>query len=851
MALRNLELERVAEQVRKQLIPYLEEHGIETGGKGTFFKCISKYHNDNDPSMHIIPDSNGMELKCFGCGEHMDIFTAAFHLDGKPLEDAEFIHENLFWLADKYGIPHDDIQFTAEEIEIFKTRRFMRDVAAVFNEFLQNDSAHKFAEKRGWSIEFCREMEIGTIKDANAFYDAVKKAGMWTDNDLVVQGLKTDREKRVPRLFGPSMLTFLIRDHMGHPVGFASRNYDKVGPKYCNSPSWNEKIGAGCRIYNKGEILYGLHLSKHLTHTRLDIYEGYADNVSARKIGLESVCAMGSTAFTADHLAILKRLGFTHINFVMDDDETGRNKMTGNPDDPTDRGYLGIAAGHEGIKVTVSMLPFGPEVPKEDRDPDAYFRTHTVEDYLRDMVIYDAFDWELERLKNGNMTAEEILDTMIDFLGSDADIIARRVKAKKLAAVTNFPVDDIIAEFERRFNKEADVQIDQALYKVQKAKNTKDKLQILAGIVDKLAMAEVKAVDLTQVEVMKDLQAFIDRAEVPNPGLMGWDCGYAQLNGATSGIPKQGKWMAIAGSANVGKSAIVMNVGWNIARNMANQGVTVAYWSLDDDRYTAYAKFLAMDTGFTINDCMQPHKHIYKGEDSKKKYLDARERLFALVEAGRLSIKGEESGNTPHMADRWVQALQDKFGNNVVLIVDSFNNVEMPGISATDDRIRLATLSSWFRRTTQAHAYSAIVTMEERKLAAGETRGHLQDLMGSGKMQYDLKFAGMVYNDLHSRREQATFFWKDDYGNRMPYLELAMEKNKLSGAKGNIVFRFHPDQAKVDEIPHTVAKHLRATAEAALEGEDFTGDLAKLENKEKLVEAKLDFTNIQIEPTGG
>ena len=396
MALRNFELERVAEQVRKQLIPYLEEHGIDPQGRGKFFPCISKYHDDHDPSMHVIPDSGNAELKCFGCGEHIDIFSAAFHLEGKPLEDAEFIHENLFYLADKYGIPHEEIQFTAEEVEVFKARRFMRDVAAIFNEFLQEDDAHPHAAKRGWSPEFCRDMEIGTIIDANHFYDSVKKAGMWTDKDLVEQGLKADREKRVPRLFGPSMLSFLVRDHTGQPSGFASRNYGKHGPKYCNTSAWSDKYKAGCRIYNKSEILYGLHLSKHLTHQRLDIFEGYSDNTSARKVGLECVCAMGSTAFTTEHLDIVKRLGFTHINFVMDDDETGRKKMTGDITRDDDHGYLGIASGHEGIKVTVSMLPFGDEVPKDMRDPDAYFRDHGVEDYLRDMIIYDAFDWELE-----------------------------------------------------------------------------------------------------------------------------------------------------------------------------------------------------------------------------------------------------------------------------------------------------------------------------------------------------------------------------------------------------------------------------------------------------------------------
>ena len=852
MPLRNPEMDRVAEQVRKHLPEYLEEHGIDPEGRGAFFPCISKYHNDHDPSMHIIPDSQKTELKCFGCGEHMDIFTAAFHLEGKPLEDAEFVHENLFYLADKYGVPHDDVQFTAEELEEFKTRRFMRDVANVFNEFIKKEDAHPYAERRGWTPEFCQTMQVGTITNPNTFYEAVKKAGMWADADLVNQGLKADREKRIPRLFGSSILTFMVHDHTGQPVGFASRNYGTRGPKYMNTAAYNEKYGAGCRIYNKSEILYGLHRTKHLTHARLDVFEGYSDFVSGIKAGLGACCAMGSTAFTTEHLAILKRLGFTHINFVMDDDETGRKKMTGDPENIEDHGYLGIASGHEGIKVTVSMLPFGAEVPKEQRDPDAYFQSHGVEEYLKELRVFDGFDWELERIINlGTMTPEDILNRMIDYLGSEADVIARRTRAMRLARATSYPVDDIMAEYERRFNKDADHEIEQVLYRVQRAKNTKARLALLVGIVDKLALADVRTADLTQVEVINDFQAFLTQAEIENPGLAGWDSGFTQLNEATNGIPKKGKWMAIAGDANVGKSALELNVCWNVARNLSNENVTVAYMSLDDDRFTAYAKLIAMDCGIAINDCSQPHKRIYGNAELKRKYLESRDKLHELIKMGRVSVKGEESGNTPQMAERWVQTLQDKFGNHVLLVVDSFNNMELPGISVTDDRIRLATLSSWFRRTTQAHDYAAIVTMEERKKSIGERRGHLQDLMGSGKMSYDLKFAGMVYNDLHTRREQASFFWQDDYGNKMPFLEFAMEKNKLSGVKGDIVFRFEPELARVTEIPLMIAKSLKTRAEAADQGEEFTAGDTPAKVEEKVEAPVLDFTETNFETTGG
>lgn len=771
------------------------------------------------------------------CGELMDTMTAAHHLEGKPLEGPEFVHENLFYLARKFDIPYDDIEFTPEEIELFKIRKFMRDVAQVFNEFIRDDEAHPHAEARGWTPDFCRELEVGTIRDVNAFYEAIKKAGMWTDTDLVVMGLKADRKKKVPRLFGPSMLSFLVRDHTGQPVGFASRNTKfKPGgkaPKYCNSPAWDEDLGAGCKIYHKGSVLYGLHLAKDQTHQRLDIFEGYPDLGSARFIGLKAVCAIGAVAFTNDHLHILKEMGFTHLNFIMDDDETGRRVMTGDPEKPGDRGYLGVAAGHEGIKVTVSKLPFGDEVPKDERDPDAYFRNHTAKDYHDNLVIYDAFDWELERIADGNMEPLQIIEKMIDFLGSEVDFINRRVKAKKLADVTDFPVEDIIAEFERRFNKEADEMIAEAVYKAGKAKNTADRINILQETLVKVAIPDEEKTDLTQVEVVNDYQAFVDKTEDEDTGLIGWDCGYQQLNEATDGIPKQGKWMAIAGGANVGKSALVLNILYRIAMNRANENVTVAYMSLDDDRHTAYAKLIAQDIGYSINDCAKPYRRIYNSDELTKRYKDSREKIFEMIKEGRLACKGEESGNTPEIAERWVRQIQDKTGNFVVLAVDSFNNMEIPGVAPDNDRVRLARLSGWFRRTTQSNPFSAIVTMEERKLHQKQEKATIQDLFGSGKMSYDLKFVGMLHNDLHARRDGATFYWRDDHGNKMPYIQMDVSKNKLSGFKGEIVYKFTPEHTRLDEIPHAIATNLKAQADNPNPAEEFEVEDPRKKKREK------------------
>ena len=67
------------EQLKQHLERYLKLHGVKFEPSGKF---LCPFHNDEDPSMSIVPGSNGAAAKCFACGASGDIFTFAAHFYG-------------------------------------------------------------------------------------------------------------------------------------------------------------------------------------------------------------------------------------------------------------------------------------------------------------------------------------------------------------------------------------------------------------------------------------------------------------------------------------------------------------------------------------------------------------------------------------------------------------------------------------------------------------------------------------------------------------------------------------------------------------------------------------------------
>ena len=68
------------DSLKPHLERYLKSHGVKFDASGKKFIC--PFHNDTEPSMGIVPDSNGTQAYCFVCQSSGDIFSIAAHFYG-------------------------------------------------------------------------------------------------------------------------------------------------------------------------------------------------------------------------------------------------------------------------------------------------------------------------------------------------------------------------------------------------------------------------------------------------------------------------------------------------------------------------------------------------------------------------------------------------------------------------------------------------------------------------------------------------------------------------------------------------------------------------------------------------
>lgn len=109
-------MNELIEKLKKYTLQYAMENGIVLE-HNNFVRCLSPDHEDKNPSMRFWEENN--IFHCFSCGANYDIFSLANLLEGKPINGPEFITENVFYLAQRYGEAYEHLkkELTAEEIQ--------------------------------------------------------------------------------------------------------------------------------------------------------------------------------------------------------------------------------------------------------------------------------------------------------------------------------------------------------------------------------------------------------------------------------------------------------------------------------------------------------------------------------------------------------------------------------------------------------------------------------------------------------------------------------------------------------------------------------------------------------------
>lgn len=341
------------EEVRQaaDIVEVVGEH-VKLKRSGSGYIGLCPFHNEKTPSFHVTPRLG--IYKCFGCGAGGDVFQFVMQMDGVGFTEA------IRTLAAKYNIDlPEEADPTASDPEyhrkegVYHALRF----AGVFfhNQLMESDEAEEarqYLKTRGFKRETIVKAGLGfSPAKGDALFKASASAGINTDYMVDAGLVRSDESGTRYYDYFRGRLMFPIFNASAKVIAFAGRILgNEKTAKYINSPQ--------TIVYNKSEVLYGIHLSRNEIRksSTAILVEGYTDVLSLYQAGIMNAVASSGTALTPDQVRLVHRYGDTLL-MIYDSDAAGQSAMIRGMD-------IAIA---EGLDVRMLELP-------EGEDPDSFVR---------------------------------------------------------------------------------------------------------------------------------------------------------------------------------------------------------------------------------------------------------------------------------------------------------------------------------------------------------------------------------------------------------------------------------------------------------------------------------------------
>lgn len=781
-------VETAVAELRPRLEQYLQIQGVQANSSG-FFSCIHPGHDDSTPSARIVPNTS--LFHCFGCNASGDLFHAAHWIEGLPMHGREFVTETLPHLCSMLGVDFQPQEPSPQDLYMFKLRRLYADVAGViFRE--GNLSA---AAERGWSDDTCKRYHVGSV-DWEVLQHTLLTEFDYSESFLQESDIR-------PQLFGLDRITFTIHDENAKPVGFAARCLSGEGSKYINTSSDRAPI------YSKGQLLYGLWAAVQLRKPGrpVIITEGYADVLTAATKGLYNVVASCGTAITPEHVDALVKAGIHDVVLALDYDEAGRAG--------TIRALDNVFSGRDGLKVRVFDLSeyreYAVQTAKgEHLDLDEFLhRVPNAVEVLETSQFMDAFEWRLQNFPD-DMNPAQLCELAIPLIVNESSNARREDMCKTLAEVSGYrlvavqrDLDAALQVYEKKTQREAD-SIKNRLMKALKNSDGPEMVDVISKAHEDSKALYANAVKehvISVDETIQELDRYRAETLTRTDALLGWDTGWPQLNKALHGLPRDDAFIVVGGSPNVGKSAWVNRLAFNLVKDeAANANIGVLVLTIDDTRPTFFAKAVASDARCPINNVMRP-RSLDGNLALQQRVSQSWDVLRDALEKHRLDVKDAVHGHTVRFAEEWLAHFKaTNPGKQPVLIIDNFHKLGT-GNGQQGDHERFTSMSGSLQRIARKGLATVIVTAEVVKKTGG-AKPNVGDLKYTGQIEYDADVVLLVQNEMHRLEHvggNVTRCWQD--GNDIkPIVDIEVPKNKRGSFKGTISYYFDPACAWFEEI---------------------------------------------------
>ncbi len=280
--------------------------------KGKLFWGLCPFHQEKTPSFKVDPSTQ--LFHCFGCGEGGNVFTFAMKVDHLDFPEAvEVLAERIGYRINYEAVKPKE---ASKKDRIFEANR----LAMLFYQYIlqktrEGEHGRTYLKKRGLNDDIVNRYGLGLAPQSwSSLDDYLTKKG-FSKTELLEAGLVIKGSKGYYDRFR-GRLIFPITDLRGRVIAFGGRVLGTDEPKYLNSP---ETV-----LYHKSSTLYGLHLAKNeiVRKGTALVVEGYTDVLTLAQVGILNVVATLGTAFTAEHIELIRRFA-ERVILVFDADAAG------------------------------------------------------------------------------------------------------------------------------------------------------------------------------------------------------------------------------------------------------------------------------------------------------------------------------------------------------------------------------------------------------------------------------------------------------------------------------------------------------------------------------------------------
>lgn len=257
----------------------------------------------------------------------------------------------------------------------------------------------------------------------------------------------------------------------------------------------------------------------------------------------------------------------------------------------------------------------------------------------------------------------------------------------------------------------------------------------------------------------------------------------------------------VAATANCGKSALMMNIIYDLIQNQDNDMIAL-YFSLDDSIIETIPRIVAMIENLKIDVIRKPLKY-----EKEVNLITRRQRGIDKLKkiSNRLIVKDSTTVQSIEDIENTIKEYKIKLKENgmentkFIIVIDSFHDLDSRTKRFSSSNEKFEFMSKWAKDLTKMYECIVICTAHLRKLN-GNRRPILDDVKESGTIVYEANCIMLCHNDVGVKGERAEIFYeRDGFVEKQPVIEIHFAKNKLSSFKGRLFAQFIPEYSKVIE----------------------------------------------------